>query len=548
MAVVAPSDVLSGKLSQGPIVTGGNDKGRYKAMCEASRAFSQVLRHSAKELGYSMDSEGCIPVAELLARPPAASARGLTVGDVREIVRSCPKQRFRLEETAAGLLIAANQGHSKKVGLTDDHLSEITDASKFPICVHGTFRRHLDIIVGSGGLSRMARQHVHFASAVPSSGQAISGARMSSEVLFHLDLARALEAGLRFYSSHNGVILTEGNAQGFVPLGLFKKVTDQEGHPLPVPLSKPKAAQAAGAAGAAVPPRAAAAAQETPPRPKHEDPAGAAGSEEGADCLGAAVDGVEKRPASPLVAEEAKRQAIDGILLPSDLREYWPRMKGKPVVGFYGHTKHKPLGCLSNFAESPHVFRVPDCCWADGYPEELREVHVNWSEQSIMLCKALLMRDVDVARSIMDAATPANIKALGRTVSPWDEGRWQRHVLTIAREAVGQKFEKCKKERAELLGTGDAVLCEATRNDRFWGIGIDVSDRVMEGHRWRDRWSDIAAWRGSNILGWALMLARDKLRDAGSSPRAAPGPAAAEQPARQKTPPKKQKGKKRLQS
>jgi hypothetical protein len=54
-----------------------------------------------------------------------------------------------------------------------------------------------------------------------------------------------------------------------------------------------------------------------------------------------------------------------------------------------------------------------------------------------------------------------------------------------------------------LLGTGDAIICEATRSDQIWGMGLNCGDPKVQ---------SISAWRGTNVLGWALMQARDALR------------------------------------
>ena len=92
---------------------------------------------------------------------------------------------------------------------------------------------------------------------------------------------------------------------------------------------------------------------------------------------------------------------------------------------------------------------------------------------------------------------------LGRVqVSPWSQETWDRVVLVVAEEACTQKFSKVRGLRNVLLRTGGRVLAEATSRDSIWGIGIDGSDphaRVP------------AKWKGSNILGWALMRARDRL-------------------------------------
>ena len=51
-----------------------------------------------------------------------------------------------------------------------------------------------------------------------------------------------------------------------------------------------------------------------------------------------------------------------------------------------------------------------------------------------------------------------------------------------------------------LLATGGKLMAEATRNDRVWGGSGPPGDR------------NAGEWRGSNVLGWALMQARARLR------------------------------------
>lgn len=48
--------------------------------------------------------------------------------------------------------------------------------------------------------------------------------RTSSEVLIHVDVAKALAASIKFYLSRNGVILTPGNERGLLEPQFFEKV------------------------------------------------------------------------------------------------------------------------------------------------------------------------------------------------------------------------------------------------------------------------------------------------------------------------------------
>ena len=56
----------------------------------------------------------------------------------------------------------------------------------------------------------------------------------------------------------------------------------------------------------------------------------------------------------------------------------------------------------------------------------------------------------------------------------------------------------------DLLSTGDAVIAETTSRDKNWGNGIDLSDYEKAKSPW--------LWTGTNILGWALMVARDRIK------------------------------------
>ena len=58
-----------------------------------------------------------------------------------------------------------------------------------------------------------------------------------------------------------------------------------------------------------------------------------------------------------------------------------------------------------------------------------------------------------------------------------------------------------------LLETGDSVIAEAAPGDRIWGIGLGCSDPHA---------SNPSKWRGTNILGKALMRTRDHFRSRAS--------------------------------
>jgi len=189
-------------------------------------------------------------------------------------------------------------------------------------------------------------------------------------------------------------------------------------------------------------------------------------------------------------------------LTPAQLCDVWRQTAvGDDAVLFYGHHDRADEPWFSNFYEhSPFAFAVPLWCGVFGGRET---VTIEFSEKAIMLCKASLMGDKESFACVAAAETPAEAKRLGRLVEPWDEDRWQVHVCDIAKHVVFAKFAGVPGLRERLLATGERLIAEAAPNDRVWGIGLGKKDADA-----RCPWK----WKGANVLGWALMQAREALR------------------------------------
>lgn len=56
--------------------------------------------------------------------------------------------------------------------------------------------------------------------------------RESAQVLIYIDMQKALEAGILFFLSENGVVLTEGDVRGFLSPEYFLRVEDRKGRPI----------------------------------------------------------------------------------------------------------------------------------------------------------------------------------------------------------------------------------------------------------------------------------------------------------------------------
>jgi ribA/ribD-fused uncharacterized protein len=158
---------------------------------------------------------------------------------------------------------------------------------------------------------------------------------------------------------------------------------------------------------------------------------------------------------------------------------------------FWGHQPQRDggigAGCLSQWWPSP--FEV------DGRRFATAEHWMMWS-------KAMLFGDEATAERILAAPQPGGAKALGRQVRDFDDAVWDRERFGVVVAGSVAKFSQHPDLGTYLKGTGQRVLVEASPVDRIWGIGLAADD---------PRAGDPGQWRGTNLLGFALMRARDAL-------------------------------------
>src|SRR5439155_7758274 len=114
-----------------------------------SKRLSYVLRHNPGRVGLTLDPQGWVPVADVLA------ALRLTRDQLDTVVATNDKRRFAVE----GDLIRANQGHSVRVDLA------LTPESPPAVLYHGTPAMNLASIHASG-LLKQNRHHVHLSADV----------------------------------------------------------------------------------------------------------------------------------------------------------------------------------------------------------------------------------------------------------------------------------------------------------------------------------------------------------------------------------------------
>lgn len=94
------------------------------------------------------------------------------------------------------------------------------------------------------------------------------------------------------------------------------------------------------------------------------------------------------------------------------------------------------------------------------------------------------------------------LKQLGREVKGFDEEIWNSFKVPIVLTGNYYKFSQLEELRKYLLGTGDSLLVEASPYDKVWGIGMNAEEASVCG---------IDGWRGTNLLGFALMEVRDEI-------------------------------------
>ncbi|MEV4561661.1 NADAR family protein [Kitasatospora sp. NPDC049285] len=159
---------------------------------------------------------------------------------------------------------------------------------------------------------------------------------------------------------------------------------------------------------------------------------------------------------------------------------------------FWGHRPQRDgrigAGSLSQWWPSPFT--------VDG-------VEYATAEHWMMAGKARLFGDEEIVPRILQARTPAEAKKLGRLVTGFDEQRWAAHRFELVVAGSVAKFSQDERLLDYLYGTAGRVLVEASPVDRVWGIGLAADD---------DRATDPTTWRGLNLLGFALMEARDRIR------------------------------------
>ena len=158
---------------------------------------------------------------------------------------------------------------------------------------------------------------------------------------------------------------------------------------------------------------------------------------------------------------------------------FWGHASGKEDVGKF---------CFSQWFECP--FTVGSNTYKT-------------SEHWMMAQKALLFSDKGNFEKIINCNKPGEAKELGRQVLGYDDQIWNDHKFDIVRLGNIHKFNQNPEFAEYLIKTDNRVLVEASPVDTIWGIGLSQDNAEID---------NIYAWRGQNLLGFALMEVRDFLK------------------------------------
>ena len=183
-----------------------------KNLLALSRTLTYNLRHNLDNFNY--DEEGFVNFSEL---SDFDKRLNISKEQLLDIVNKDNKSRFKIKFVENNIFIRANQGHSVKIIDDDKLLKKI--ASPIEGCFHGTYKNVIEKIK-TEGLSRMTRKHIHISKSIDSK----SGSRPNCNTRIFINMEKALNDGYNFYESDNGVILTPGNSDGFLPPEYFKEI------------------------------------------------------------------------------------------------------------------------------------------------------------------------------------------------------------------------------------------------------------------------------------------------------------------------------------
>lgn len=164
-----------------------------------SKEISYALRHAPWEYELELDSEGFVPVAQLLSAINEDNhyGRPVTINDLEHIIATSDKKRHEIR----GDKIRALYGHSVPGHISRQQITPPT------VLYHGTTHKALASIM-KDGLEPMGRQYVHL-SVDTDTARRVGRRRDSNPVILVINAAKANADGIPFYEGNEKVVLAD---------------------------------------------------------------------------------------------------------------------------------------------------------------------------------------------------------------------------------------------------------------------------------------------------------------------------------------------------
>jgi len=161
----------------------------------------------------------------------------------------------------------------------------------------------------------------------------------------------------------------------------------------------------------------------------------------------------------------------------------------------------------------PYFFWGGFCSQWHRSPFEIDGITYRTAEHWMMACKARLFDDWDALQAILKTKDPSDAKAIGRQIKNWDEEKWKSVRFQVVCRGTYEKFRQNDGLQKELLWISpDREIIEASPYDKIWGIGLGEEAARAFWQDWSLRGQEpIITWPGTNLLGEAIMAARNLL-------------------------------------
>lgn len=133
---------------------------------------------------------------------------------------------------------------------------------------------------------------------------------------------------------------------------------------------------------------------------------------------------------------------------------------------------------------------------------QINNIHFSSMEQYMMYQKAVSFCDSEIAKEVLAIDDVAKIKELGRLVSNYNDHIWSGKRQIVVYEGLVAKFSQNVTLHDLLEQTESNILAECAVKDTIWGIGLSMTDPKR---------LEMMYWKGQNLLGYTLMMVREKL-------------------------------------